>query len=209
MRKNIRKALLVCSASPLFMAILCEKVDELSPLIYNDIHVSVSEASNFSTSDTLWISAKVSSMVFDEGVQDSIRNSNEFVSDIISVLRMKSENRTSNTTEAIRDFEIVTRTGSIDFLGACPESELIANGPLTANGQSYMYEIGLVPKNAGDFVLAWRPGSALQNSELNQQILEKYPIQGDTNQLGLTKCGITSTLLDVKSSSNEFFFTID
>lgn len=209
MRKNIRKALLVCSASPLFMAVLCEKVDELPPLIYNDIHVSVSEASNFSTSDTLWISAKVSSLVFDEGVQDSIRNSNEFVSDIISVLRMKSENRTSNTTEAIRDFEIVTRTGSIDFLGACPESELIANAPLTANRQSYMYEIGLVPINAGDFVLAWRPGSALQNSELNQQILEKYPIQGDTNQLGLTKCGITSTLLDVKSSSNEFFFTVE
>lgn len=209
MKTNIRKVLLVCAISPLLMAVLCEKVEELPPLIYNKTNVTLSEGPNFSINDTLWISGMVSSMLFDEGIQDSIRNPNESIGDIVSVLRLKSANRTSNTTEAINEFELISRVGSIDFLGVCPESELIVNAPLTVDGRNYRYEIGLVPKNMGDFVLGWLDPVNLKNNELHLQILANYPIDGDTDQLGLTKCGITSTRLDVKAARNEYFFSVE
>lgn len=209
MNTNIRKILLICSISPLLMAVLCEKVDDLPSLIYSEAKVTLSEGPIFSISDTLWISGEVSSMIYDEGAQDSIMNSNEAIRDIISILRLKSANGNSNTIEAINEFEIVTRVGSIDFLGACPESELIAIAPLTESGQSYMYEIALIPKSTGDFVLSWLEPVNLRNSVLNTQILEKYPVNGDENYLGLTKCGITSTISDVKESKDEFFFLVN
>lgn len=209
MNTNIRKILLICSISPLLMAVLCEKFDDLPPLIYNQTKVTLSEGPIFSISDTLWISGEVSSMIYDEGEQDSIMNSNEAIKDIISILRLKSANGNSNTVEAINEFEMVTRVGSIDFLGACPESELIAQAPLTDNGQNYKYEIGLIPKNSGDFVLSWLEPVNLRNSVLNIQILEKYPVNGDENYLGLTKCGITSSLYDVKESRRGFFFSVN
>ncbi len=199
---------MICAASPLLMAALCEKTEDLAPLVYNETKVTLSEGPNFSINDTLWISGEVSSMIFDEVSQDSIINSNETIRDIISVMRLKIANRTSNTIEAINEFDLVTRAGSIDFLGACPESELIAKAPLTENGQAYRYEIGLVPKNSGDFVLSWLEPVDLKNSVLNTQILEKYPVNGDKNNLGLTKCGITSTILNISESKDEFFFSV-
>ncbi len=208
MNTKIRKLLLVCSCSPLLMSVLCEKEDDFSSLIYPETKVTLSEGPIFSTNDTLWISGEVTTMLFDEIAQDSILNTNGAINTTISVLRLKPADRNSNTVEAINEFELVTRIGSID-LGVCPEAELIANGPRTENGKTYRYEIGLVPKNTGDFALNWLLGADLKNNNLNLEILEKYPINGDINQLGLTKCGITSTKIDLRESKDEFFFTVE
>ena len=209
MKSNLRKVLLICSISPLLMAILCEKEEALAPIVYNETKVTISESVNFSLNDTLWIKGRVSTMIFDEGLADSIRNPNEDVQDIISVLRLKKANGNSNTSEAINAFKIVSSIGSYDFLGACPTSELIAVGPPTQDGQFFEYLIGLVPQMQGDFVLSWVGSVNLLNDNLNIQILEKYPIGARVNILGLTKCGITSTLDNVRASKDEFFFSIN
>ena len=208
MNSKIKKLLLVCSCFLLLMSFQCDK-EEYPVLTNPETKVTLSEAAVFSTNDTLWITGVASTMVYNEDTQDSIPNTNENLSEVISVLRLQPENRTSNTTDAVNDFELITRTGTIDFLGACPEADIIANGPRTANGMSYSYEIGLVPKNTGDFALNWVLGASLTNGNLNLEILEKYPIDGDTNQLGLTKCGITSTLLNVSASKRAYFFTVE
>lgn len=200
---------MILCVSPFLMAILCEKEEPFPPIVFNKTKVTLSEGSNFSTSDTLWISGKVSSMVYNEGTGDSLMNSDDRIRDIISIMRLKTADEVSNTSEAINEFELVTRIGNIDFLGACPESELIALGLLTESGQQFAYEIGLVPQNMGDFVLSWLEPAILTNSNLNTQILGKYPVKGDRNYLGLSKCGITYSILDVKASRNEFFFTVN
>lgn len=209
MKNRLRKALLICSFAPLLMSVLCERQDDFSVAVMNKTNVTLSESANFTINDTLWVSGIVSSMVFDEGVGDSIMNTNEWSEDIISVLRLKTANVNSNTIEAINEFKLVTRIGSNDFLGACPESELIAVAPLTDNGQNYKYELGLVPEKSGDFVLSWLKPVNLKNSNLNIEILENYPVNGSNNSLGLTKCGITSAIFDVKESKRSFFFSVN
>ena len=208
MFRKIRKRVLVSAFAPLPLAVICEEEEAFAPLVYNEISISLSEGPDFSINDTLWISGTVSSLVFDEEAQDSIPNPNESIHDIFSVLRLQSANNRSNTIEAIAEFDLVPRGGSFDFLGACPESELIAIAPLTANGDRYAYELGLVPQNTGDFVLSWLEPVVLRNPDLNLEILESYPLHGNTNTLGLTKCGITSTLPDVRSGRRAFFFSV-
>lgn len=209
MKTSIRKTLVLLAACPLFMAVLCEK-EEVGPLlISNETKVRITEASNFSIGDTLWIQGNVSSMLFNQDTGDSIMNTNEFIGDIVSVMRLKESVNRSNTVEAIAEFEIVPDIGSVDFLGACPTSELIAQGPLSTDGQEYKYKIGLIPANSGDFVLSWLQPARLKNSNLNTQILESYPVNGNMNYLGLMKCGITYTIEDVNANRREFFFSVN
>lgn len=208
MNRNLGKALLVCSLSLLLMAFQCEEDLLEGPFVYNPTKVSISPGPQFGIGDTLWISGEVSSMIFDEGLQDSVMNPNESVSDVISVLRLRPRSGQSNTLEAIGEFGLVTRWGSIDFLGACPESDLIAIAPLTENGEHFAYEIGLIPKNSGNFVLSWVEPAILRNNDLNAQILTQYPLDGDRDAIGLNKCGITSTRLNITESRREFFFSV-
>ncbi|WP_394750896.1 hypothetical protein [Spongiimicrobium salis] len=210
MIKKIKIALLLVGLSPLLLAILCEEEDlglEIGPR--NKTAVTLSAGPIFSVNDTLWINGKVSSMIATGTPGDSIANENAFIRDIISVMRLKTADRNSNTREAVDEFQWVTRIGSIDFLGACPDSELIAQGPLTENGQEYEYEIGLVPVNRGDFVLSWLEPVAIRNTNLNTELLEQYQLEDNPNALGLTKCGITSTIPSVQQSKGEFFFSVD
>ena len=210
MKKNLRKALFICTFSPLLMAVLCEpEPDPEFILRDNQTKVLLSEGPTFAVNDTLWISGNVTSMAFDEISGDSIMNPNEWSQDIISVMRLRSAVNTSNTIQAIEEFDLVSQVGSIDFLGVCPESELIAIGPLSETGEQYAYRIGLIPKNTGDFVLSWLDPVNLRNANLNVQILANYPIDGNANTLGLTKCGVTSTRPDVAEARREYFFTVN
>ena len=169
MNFKIRKLLLVCSCSPLLMSVLCKKVDtyENTPLLKAKTKVTLSDNAIFTKRDTLWITGTVSSMLYDTGTQDSVKNDNEAVNDSISVLQLKSEDKTSNTTEAISSFKLVTSVGRIDLLGACLDSELIAIAHLTQDGQSYRYKIGLVAEATGDFLLDWLYPVDLTVNDLN------------------------------------------
>ena len=200
----------MAAVSPLLMAVLCEPepVPEFV-LVENQTRVSLSEGPDFSLGDTLWISGKVTSMSFDELSGDSIRNPNEWEQDIISVMRLKPAVGRSNTIEAVNEFDLVAPTGSIEFLGVCPESELVAIGPLDASETHYRYRIGLVPKNAGDFTLSWLQPVILRNADLNTGILDQYPVDGSGNSLGLTKCNITYTRSEVAEARREYFFTVN
>jgi len=208
MKNSLGKTVLISLMASVLMAFQCEEEPLEGPFVYNQTKVSLSQGPEFAVGDTLWITGEVSSMIFDEGLQDSVMNPDESVSDLISVLRMRTQTGPSNTLEAISEFGLVRRIGGIDFLGACPESELIAIGPLTENGQGFAYEIGLVPRNSGDFVLSWVNPADLQNTDLNVQLLSRYPLDGDDNALGLTRCGITYTRLNVSGTRRQFFFTV-
>lgn len=202
------KNLLILAITPLLMATQCGDDVPFDGYNYNETKVSITEESNLLINDTLWITGKVSLMIADKITGDSIMNSNEYIRDIISVMRLKSADNKSNTIEAIDEFVFVARAGNIDFLGACPNSELIAQAPFSDNGQEYEYQIGLVPTNPGDFVLSWLEPVNIINSDLNIEILEEYPFNDSGKHLELIKCGITSSILDVEESRDEFFFSV-
>lgn len=196
-------------ASHLFMSVLCEREEEQDITTRGLFKVTVPEESNFNVTDTLWITGRVSAMLFNETTGDSLMNPNESIRDIFSVMRLKTGDSFSNTVEAISEFELVSPAGGTDFLGSCPESELIARAPLTENGEQYRYQLGLVPNNAGDFVLSWLEPVELLNEDLNIRILQKYPVDGRTDYLGLTKCGVGYAIENVSQKRREFFFTVN
>lgn len=208
MNSKARKLAVVCSFSLLLMSFQCD-TDDIANLIYPKTKVTISEGTVFTANDTIWITGVATTLIYDVDAQDSIPNVNQSLQEVISVLRLRPAERNSNSIDAVKDFELVSRIGTIDFLGACPEADIIPNGPRMANETSYRYEIGLVPKSSGDFALNWNTGAVFNNRSINLEILEKYPINGDNNQLGLTKCGITSTLLEVDNSKSTYFFSVD
>ena len=209
MKKGIRTTLLLVTASQLFMAVLCEREEIGQVTTRNPFTVTVSNEANFSINDTLWITGRVSSQLFNETTGDSVMNTNQFTRDIISVMRLKTAAENTNTVEALEEFELVAEVGTTDFLGRCPESELIAQAPLAENGQQYAYRIGLVALNSGDFVLSWVEPVTLVNERLNTQILENYPINSRSNKLGLLKCGVGNFIEDVNTDRRSFFFEVN
>ncbi len=209
MKTSLKKTLPIIAAAPLLMAVLCEKVDFEPQLIANETRVTLSQGPSFMTNDTIWVFGRVSAMVFDEGILDSIRNPNETIQDVIEVFKLQQEDGDSNTTGALKDFDLIIRKGKTDVVEKCSESGLIAIGVLAENEANYEYEIGLLGNVTGDFVLSWSGPVSLENTNLNTAILENYPVKEQTNFLGLTNCGITSTIPDVEASRDEFFFTIN
>jgi glutamine cyclotransferase len=209
MRTSLRKIVLIISTSPLLLAVLCEKDNFDTLAVPNETKVSISQGPNFSLNDTIWVSGQVSSMLFDEVTSDSIRNPNETIKDLVDVLQLTEENGDSNTKEALIDFEIIVLKGVTELARQCPESKLITVAELRTDMSFYEYEIGFVAKTSGDFVLSWEGPIILKNDNRNTEILNSYPVKGETNFLGLTNCEITSLILDVESSGDEFFFTVN
>lgn len=214
---HLRHALVILVTSPLLLlAAICDP-DEIGPttIYYDDIaNVLVSQGPTFTTNDTIWVLGRFTSMAYDDVLRDSIPFPEERVNDIFRIARLETASTLTgglgkNAEEAVDEFEFVTRTGEVDFLGSCPSANVVAIAPLSVDGQNYIYEIGLKPKNTGDFVLNWERLVRLQNGSVNLEVLQKYPWQGDANYLGLTACGITNSRADVEGENRDFFFTVE
>ncbi len=206
--KKITKVFMLACMSPLLMATQCDDDFSDVELTYAVPKVQISEGPDFSINDTVWIRSKVTANVYDEISGDSIPNPNNFTREIISIMRLREENSRTNASEAISNFILVKRSGDIDFLGACPEADLIAQTELVQNGQTFEYEIGLIPQNVGNFVLSWVEPITLLNNNLNTGILSNYPLEGSTDRLGLSKCGVGSFVDNVSTSRREYFFSV-
>jgi hypothetical protein len=207
--KNSAKMLLVCCLAPLLMAIQCDDDFGDTSFVYPIPQVGISEGPNFTVNDTIWLKSRVTSKIFDEITGDSIADQNDLTREIISVMRLNEATDRTNALPAISEFDFVKRTGNIDFLGACPEADLVAKTELVQEGQFFEYEIGIIPKNLGDFVLSWVEPVTLKNNNLHIEILSRYPLEGSTTRLGLSKCGIGSFFEDVIESRSHYFFSVE
>src|SRR5690554_4312362 len=69
MFKNLLKFIVM---APLLMATTCEDDLEENTIVYNVYKTQVTPEYSFSMNDTIWISGKISSKVYDEAVNDSI-----------------------------------------------------------------------------------------------------------------------------------------
>lgn len=208
MKNRTTKFFVICLAT-LLMAFQCDDDFGDTNFVYPIPQVGISEGPNFSVNDTIWLKSKVTSKIFDGITGDSITDQNDLTREIISVMRLNEATDRTNASQAISEFDFVNRTGTIDFLGACPEADLIAKTERVQEGQFFEYEIGIIPKNIGDFVLSWVEPVALRNNDLHIEILSSYPLQGSTTRLGLSKCGIGSFIDNVAESRGQYFFSVE
>lgn len=188
------------------MGTTCEDELEESPLVFNVYSAKVTPRSSFSVNDTIWISGKISSNVFDKSVNDSIFNDDPQTDDF-SIYKFIEPTKVSNCKGAIDSFELIMNRGQLPFISSCENSKLHAFPELENNNVFYSYRIGLKPKNIGDYVISWRNG-ILQNSKKNESIIESYPIENHPNQIGFNSCGNVSWRY-LNESDKEYYFTIE
>lgn len=211
MKKNTRKLLALCCLASLFLAAFCDPIDEPTDidLVPKNFRVSFTQGPQLGLTDTLWISARSSVNYYDRISGDSIEFLDNPPADVINIMRLQEARGQSNTIQAVEEFVLVPKTGTIDFLGSCPEASVIFGGDLIPGESAFRYRIGLVPSRSGDYVISWDNFTEYRNSDLNYQILANYPIEGNSFRVGLESCGITSTTLDVRQRQREFFFSVN
>lgn len=210
---DLRHAIAVLLTCPfLLMAVLCSPEEDFpSVLEFDDIaRVSISQGPVFTTSDTLWITGRYSALAYDTDLRDSVPFPEEFVVDNFTIARLKSASvQGSNAEEAVDDFKLEVRNGEVGFVQACPTASVLTFAPRTSDGESYRYELGLVPRVPGDYVLSWNRPVRIQNAGVNIGILQDYPWNGNGDYLGITSCGSTSARLDVEAMKMDYFFTVE
>ena len=203
MSKNIFKILLL---APFLMATQCDDDEIESSYVFNNYKINVTPQSSFSINDTIWLDGKISSMVFDTAINDSVFTGWS-QGDEISVMKFIQPTQSSNCKDAINNFELITEIGGLSFLPVCENGQMTAHSEISTDNSFYSYRIGLKALNIGDFVLSWNH-SSLYNENRNEYILDEYPLEYHPNQLGFNKCGNVSWRF-VNESNKEFYFRIE
>ncbi|SFR52329.1 hypothetical protein SAMN04490243_2579 [Robiginitalea myxolifaciens] len=211
MKMNTRKLLALCCLASLLLAAFCDPIDEPTDidLAPKNFRISLTEGPQIGLTDTLWISARASTNYFDRISGDSIEFLENPPADVITIMRLQEAIGQSNTIQAVEEFVIVPETGSIDFLGACPEASVIFGGDLNQGESAFRYRIGLVPSRTGDYMISWDDFIEFRNSDLNYPILANYPIENNPFRVGLESCGIIATIPNVRQRQREFFFSVN
>ena len=202
MFKKVLKFILV---APLLMAFQCED-DFESTLVYNSFKVNITAQSNFSINDTIWITGRTSSNVFDLALNDSIFAENPR-SDIFSVYKFIEPNEVYNCKDAIDKFDLTFDIGQFSALPSCENAQLQVIPELETNNTSYTYRIGFKPNFTGDYVISWEDG-VIGNVNRNELIINNYPIVNHPNQIGFNSCDNVSWRF-LNESQREYYFTVE
>ncbi|PQV49592.1 hypothetical protein CLV33_103229 [Jejuia pallidilutea] len=203
MFKKVLKFILV---APLLMAFQCEDEFEESTLVFNSFKVNISAQSSFSLNDTIWITGKTSSKVFDLALNDSIFAESPR-SDIFSIYKFIEPTEVYNCKDAIDKFDLMFDIGQFSALPSCENAQLQVIPRLETNNISYTYRIGLKPNFTGDYVISWQDG-IIRNLDRNEFIINNYPIANYPNQIGFNSCDNVSWRF-LNESEREYYFTVE
>lgn len=206
MKIMFKKVLKFILLAPLLMAFQCEDEFEESTLVFNSFKVNITAQSNFSLNDTIWITGRTSSKVFDLTLNDSILAGNPR-SDIFSIYKFIEPTEVSNCKDAIDKFELTFDIGQFSALPRCENAQLQVIPELESNSMSYTYKIGLIPNSSGDYVISWEDG-VIRNLDRNEFIINNYPIANHPNQIGFNSCNNVSWRF-LNESEREYYFTVE
>jgi len=199
--KNVFKLFVL---SFFLMAFQCDD-DMGSSLVFNTFKTSVTPQSNFTLNDTIWVTGKISSRVFDNETNDSIFFNDHPFSDEFLVMKLINSNPEFTSEGAIDHFKIVTSVGD-SYTSVCDESNLIAQNALGSDMEFYTYKIGFVPLQTADYVFSFRDAT-LTNSERNEHIIQNYLMAAHPGEIGFDQCGSYSYRI-LSETNREFYFTV-
>lgn len=192
----------------LLMAFQCD--DDKQTLFGNEVQASFQSNPDFSVGDTLWIRGQVSANVYDSELRDSVFDpSYEFFSQFsLSELIEVSTDRTNEIEigDALDRFRIVNREGS-SSTGRCSDSELTLLTELDEDNNQYRYEIGLVPRDAGEYILHFYSGTTIRNTDRNLDVLNAFNTGASNPSLTCRNC-CSSFGLDVQATQSDYLFSV-
>jgi len=193
----------------LLMAFQCE--DDKQTLFGNELKARFSNETNLSVSDTLWISGRVSANVYDSEIRDSVFDPNfDFASQfsLSRIIRVSSDRANEiEIGDALGDFVVINRAGTSNAFG-CTDSELTMVAELPQDASFYNYEIGLVPRTSGDYILHFYSGTQISNANRNLDLLDNYPTGANNPSLTCRNC-CKGFSLDVQATESDFLFRVE
>lgn len=193
----------------LVMAFQCD--DDKQTLFGNNVQANLTAPADFSVGDTLWIRGQVSANVYDSELRDSVFDpSYEFSSQLsLSELVQVSPDRTNEIqiSDALDRFRIINREGS-SSAGRCSASELRILTELDQENNQYRYEIGLVPREAGEYILHFYSGTGIRNNDRNLDVLNAFTTGASNPSLTCRNC-CSGFSLDVQATQSDFLFSVD
>lgn len=188
------------------MAFQCD--EDFNEIIQNEYNVKLTNQSNFSIDDVIWIEGKVSSKGYDVEMNDSIFLESPVIEDlnIMKLMQQNSTTNLANATGAVNDFVIVNDIGS-NSSGVCDLAAIVVTSELSVDEQFYTYRIGFKATTQGDYFISFRK-SDITNPNRNEFIFNPYVLTNNPNTIGFDLCGTTSSRL-TNESEREFFFTVN
>ena len=176
------------------MATQCEE-DREQTIFGNNFKVKITNQSNLSVDDTIWIEGRVSSKVYNSQIGDStFADYPEGLQ--ISIYKFTTPTQNYNAKDAIDKFDLIYPNQLIDFLGVCNNSTMTVTPTLNSTGNLYKFKFGLKAKSSGDFIIKFPYKQSIENAERNLSLINNYPSPNNNYLLGFNSCGSSTWAME-------------
>jgi len=206
LKQMMKRFIIVLLLLPILMAMQCNEDDGDTSLAFNDYNIYITPQQSFSINDTIWINGIVSSRAYDLNTNDSI-TADRTTGDTFSLFKFTESTQNFNCIDAIDKFELIYDIGGASFLPSCENAQMTVHPETTIDSLSYKYRIGLKALYEGDYVISWQ-NSVIQNEDRNEFIINNYPLENHSNQIGFNKCGDLSWRY-LNESDKEYYFNVE
>ena len=193
-KENMKKIILLFCVFPFLMATQCEE-DTEQTIFRNNFKVKITNQSNLSVNDTIWIEGRVSSKVYNSQIGDStFADYPEGLQ--ISIYKFITPTQNYNAKDAIDKFDLMYPNQLIDFLGVCNNSTMTVTPTLNSTGNLYKFKLGLKAKYSGDFIIKFPYKQKIENTERNLNLINNYPSPNNNFLIGFNSCGSSTWAME-------------
>lgn len=198
--------LLLC-ALPLLMAMQC---DEDQTLFANNIKIRITPENTLKVGDTLWVKGMMSSKGYDSKLRDSVRILERYTDLGIFKLIKPLDMRAFNARDAFDSFEFVDEFGRNGIYRPCNTTQISLYGKEVPERTLYIYRVGFVAKEQGDFFIEAGIPSEILNEDYHSELMEEYAFPVKSNRLLYDDCGNRTTILaEGDEYSTVYFFKVE
>lgn len=194
-------SLLLCSL-PLLTAMTCDD-DYVST---NDYKVRVTPENTLAVGDTLWVKGMVSTKGYDNEKRDSI-HFDYLKTTEMGVYKLIKPTSISdmNAADAFDKFEIAQDLGILSINSGCQTNVIRMEGEEFPERSLYIYRVGFVAKEAGDFFIKTRLPSEIVNEDYHPELLVPYAFPVQSSRIFFKDCNSDKKVNTDKEKTVYFF----
>lgn len=192
----------------LLMSTDCSGFDR-EPVTYkeNPVKISFDNSSNFSINDTIAINGWVSVNAYDEQLKDSVKLPYNIA------MKMFVEKFVNNTNYNLKrsrnSFNYSSQNYTVYEDMSCPNTEILLSSKEDTSSNLFRFELKVVPKETGDFLLSFDKNTLFENTANRHSILSQYPISNSNNNLISEKCIPEGDVYKTNISGSQIIIRID
>lgn len=170
-----------------------EEQIEVNPSL---IKISLNNDKIYNVGDTITIRGRVSTNGYHVIKMDSVKL--EYTPPfVISASKLTKASTSYNLLYAEKKFKIIAEGYAPDDHGNCQNTFINTSAKEDPAKKLYRYEIKMIPKETGDFVLHFDHTFSVETINKKQNLLDSYPITGP-NRMRWEFCGNTNAMANLR-----------